>query len=97
MIVTDGDILHYETFVQWAVVAGQIAYDKEEEIYFAHIRPRTGDVDPLEVVGEEEEVIEEVEEDPADEEVGEGDDDEKKDGEGDEKKEEKPEGDGDGR
>jgi hypothetical protein len=39
-IVTDGDILHYQTFVQWAVVAGELVYDKQEEIFFAHIRPR---------------------------------------------------------
>ena len=40
LIITDGDILHYETFVQWAVVDGKVVYDKEEELYFAHIRPR---------------------------------------------------------
>jgi hypothetical protein len=40
LIVTDGDILHYKTFVQWAVVDGKIAYDKEKELFFAHIRPR---------------------------------------------------------
>jgi imidazolonepropionase-like amidohydrolase len=39
-IVTDGDILHYQTFVQYAVVDGKLVYDKEEELYFAHIRPR---------------------------------------------------------
>lgn len=40
LIVCDGDVLHYQTFVQWAVVDGKVAYDKEEELYFAHIRPR---------------------------------------------------------
>lgn len=40
VIVTDGDLLHYQTFVQYAVVDGKIAYDKQEELYFAHIRPR---------------------------------------------------------
>ena len=40
LIVTDGDVLHYETFVQYAVVAGKLAYDKQEELFFAHIRPR---------------------------------------------------------
>lgn len=40
LIVTDGDILHYQTFVQWAVVEGDVVYDKEEELFFAHIRPR---------------------------------------------------------
>ena len=39
-IVTDGDVLHYETFVQYAVVEGKLVYDKQEEIFFAHIRPR---------------------------------------------------------
>ncbi len=40
MIITDGDVLHYQTFVQWAVVAGEVVYDKQAELYFAHIRPR---------------------------------------------------------
>lgn len=40
VIVTDGDVLHYKTFVQWAVVDGKIAYDKEKELFYAHIRPR---------------------------------------------------------
>jgi len=39
-IVTDGDVLHYQTFVQWAVVEGELVYDKEEELLFHHIRPR---------------------------------------------------------
>ena len=40
-IVTDGDILHYQTFVQFAVVHGKKVYDKQEELFYAHIRPRT--------------------------------------------------------
>ena len=40
VIVTDGDLLHYQTFVQWAVVDGEVVYDKQEEMFFAHIRPR---------------------------------------------------------
>jgi len=40
MIVTDGDVLHYETFVQWTIVDGKVVYDKQAELYFAHIRPR---------------------------------------------------------
>jgi len=40
LIVTDGDLLHYQTFVQYTVVDGQLVYDKEEELFFAHIRPR---------------------------------------------------------
>lgn len=39
-VVCDGDVLHYQTFVQYAVVAGKLQYDKEKEIFFAHIRPR---------------------------------------------------------
>ena len=40
LILTDGDILHYQTFVQYAVVSGKQVYDKQEELYYAHIRPR---------------------------------------------------------
>lgn len=40
LIITDGDVLHYQTFVQWAVVEGKVVYNKEEELFFAHIRPR---------------------------------------------------------
>lgn len=40
LAITDGDILHYETFVQWAVVDGKVVYDKQKELYFAQIRPR---------------------------------------------------------
>lgn len=40
LIVTDGDLLHYQTFVQYTVVDGDLVYDKEEEMFFAHIRPR---------------------------------------------------------
>jgi imidazolonepropionase-like amidohydrolase len=40
LIVTDGDVLHYQTFVQYAVVGGKQVYDKSQELYFAHIRPR---------------------------------------------------------
>ena len=40
LIVTDGDVLHYETFVQYAVIEGKIRYDKQKELFFAHIRPR---------------------------------------------------------
>jgi len=39
-VVTDGDILHYQTFVQYAVVSGKPVYDKQKEIFYAHIRPR---------------------------------------------------------
>jgi len=40
LIVTDGDLLHYLTFVQYAVVDGKRVYDKEKELFYAHIRPR---------------------------------------------------------
>jgi imidazolonepropionase-like amidohydrolase len=40
LIVTDGDILHYKSFVQWAVVDGKQVYDKERELFYAQIRPR---------------------------------------------------------
>ena len=56
LIVTDGDLLHYETFVQYAVVEGKEVYDKQDELFFAHIRPRTpSEVAPAERVdpGEE--------------------------------------------
>jgi hypothetical protein len=45
-IVTDGDVLHYQTFVQYTVVDGKLVYDKEQEIYFAHIRPRPKKPEP---------------------------------------------------
>lgn len=56
LIVTDGDLLHYETFVQYAVVEGKQVYDKQEELFFAHIRPRaSSELAPVERVdpGEE--------------------------------------------
>jgi imidazolonepropionase-like amidohydrolase len=40
LIVTDGDVLHYKTFVQYAVVDGKQVYDKEKELFYAQIRPR---------------------------------------------------------
>jgi hypothetical protein len=40
LIVTDGDILHYKSFVQWAVIDGKQVYDKERELFYAQIRPR---------------------------------------------------------
>ncbi|MBI1382613.1 MAG: amidohydrolase family protein [Planctomycetaceae bacterium] len=39
-VITDGDLLHYETHVQLAFVLGEVAYEKNEELYYAHIRPR---------------------------------------------------------
>jgi len=61
LIVTDGDLLHYQTFVQYTVVDGDLVYDKQDELYFAHIRPRDDSLlaplvpyDPAEVPIEEE-------------------------------------------
>ncbi len=87
LIVTDGDILHYQTFVQYAVVAGKQVYDKQEELFFAHIRPR-----PLAELAPEQRVdpgTEAVPEPPAEET---GEEDEEKAGEepGDKPPEEKP-------
>ena len=49
-ILTDGDLLHYQTFVQYTVVEGKLVYDKQEEIFYSHIRPRPEVVDPGEEV-----------------------------------------------
>ncbi|MCL4198531.1 MAG: amidohydrolase family protein [Phycisphaerales bacterium] len=43
-VITDGDLLHYMTLVRWTVVNGRIAYDKEKEGIYSHIRPG-GDAD----------------------------------------------------
>ncbi len=40
LVITDGDLFDYRSFVQWAVVNGDVAYDKQKAPYFAHIRPR---------------------------------------------------------
>ena len=40
LIICDGDLFHYRTFVQWTVVNGRMVYDKQAAPYFAHIRPR---------------------------------------------------------
>lgn len=37
--ITDGDMLHYMTHVQWTVVNGSIVYDKVKERLYDHIRP----------------------------------------------------------
>ncbi len=42
--ITDGDILHYMTHVRWTIVNGRIAYDKEKDTLFDHIR-RGGDLE----------------------------------------------------
>lgn len=96
LIVTDGDLLHYQTFVQWAIVDGEIVYDKQEEMFFAHIRPR-----PESALAPEESVDageENVQEAPPEEGEAEDGGEEKKDGEGegDESGDEKGDESGDG-
>ncbi|MBC8329233.1 MAG: amidohydrolase family protein [Planctomycetes bacterium] len=49
LIVCDGDLFDYRSFVQWAVVNGDLAYDKQKSPYFAHIRPRP-EPTPAEVI-----------------------------------------------
>lgn len=90
LIITDGDVLHYQTFVQWAVVDGKLVYDKEDELFFAHIRPRPEaaiapetKVDP----GESDAVETEDEEAAAEEATAEGDDEAEGEGEGEEDEE----------
>jgi imidazolonepropionase-like amidohydrolase len=43
IMITDGELLHYATMVQVAIVNGRVAYDKKKESLYRHIRPR-GDV-----------------------------------------------------
>jgi len=40
LLVTKTDILHYETLVELAFVGGELAYDKSQELFYAHIRPQ---------------------------------------------------------
>ena len=93
-IVTDGDLLHYRTFVQYTVVDGKLVYDKEKERYFAHIRPRPKKPEePAPAAAEEPKAEEEkAEEPPADEKKDEAKDEESGDESGgdDEKKDEPP-------
>ncbi|MDP6538727.1 MAG: amidohydrolase family protein [Planctomycetota bacterium] len=95
LIVTDGDVLHYQTFVQYAVVDGELVYDKEKELFYAHIRPRAqGEVAPPEKLDagenpEEQEDEGDGGEDPGEE--GEGED--SGDDGGDEEADEEEEGD----
>ena len=42
--ITDGDILHYMTSTRWTVVNGKVAYDKQKDSLYNHIRP-DGDLD----------------------------------------------------
>lgn len=38
-VIADGDLLHYMTHARWTVVNGRIAYDKQKESLYDHIRP----------------------------------------------------------
>jgi hypothetical protein len=89
VIVTDGEILHYRTFVQYAVVDGVVGYDKAEELFFAHIRPRPEPEPDLDA-GEEHDTDDDTGDDDeeADEPASEGDDEEEEDNEGDDDEEE---------
>lgn len=40
--ITDGPLLDFFTQVQWTIVNGRVVYDKAEESFYAHIRPREG-------------------------------------------------------
>jgi len=40
LIVLDGDLMHYQSLVQYSVVEGKLVYEKSKELYYAHIRPR---------------------------------------------------------
>ncbi len=37
--IADGDLLHYMTLVRWTVINGKVAYDKQSDSLFDHIRP----------------------------------------------------------
>lgn len=88
VLVTDGDLLHYETFVQYALVSGEVVYDKSEELFYAHIRPRPeAEPMPEEIGGADDE---DAEPEP-DHESGDGDHDDAGDDDG-----EHEGGDGDG-
>lgn len=40
LVITRGDLLHYETLPEWTVVNGRIAYDKEKDSLLSHVRSR---------------------------------------------------------
>lgn len=40
LIVTSGDLLHYQTLVEWAVVNGRVAYDRAADSLLRAVRPR---------------------------------------------------------
>jgi len=83
-LVCDGDIMHYETFVQVAIVEGKVAYDKDEEIFYAHIRPRPElpPLDPGEILEGGTGGGDEAEGEASDDEDGDSEDSEGEDSEG---------------
>jgi imidazolonepropionase-like amidohydrolase len=40
LLITSGDLLHYETLVEWAVVNGRVAYDRQQDSLLRAVRPR---------------------------------------------------------
>lgn len=40
LVITGGDLLHYQTLPQWTIVNGRIAYDKQKDSLLRHVRPR---------------------------------------------------------
>ncbi len=61
LIICNGDLFDYRTFIEWAVVNGRTVYDKQRASYFAHIRPRP-EPEPATVVETLVEVLDEVDE-----------------------------------
>lgn len=61
LIVCNGDVFDYRTFVEWAVVNGRQVYDKQRASYFAHIRPRP-EPEPSEVIGTLVDALDEMDE-----------------------------------
>lgn len=91
-IVTDGDLLHYQTFVQYTVIDGEKVYDKQDELYFAHIRPRDDSLlAPLVVSDPAEEALESEDDSEADEDSEEEPDSEDSESEEDESEEDSEE------
>ncbi|MEZ6197366.1 MAG: amidohydrolase family protein [Planctomycetota bacterium] len=43
IVIVDGELLHYATHVQWAIVNGRLCYDKQsDQSFLCNIRPREG-------------------------------------------------------
>jgi hypothetical protein len=61
LIICNGDLFDYRTFVEWAVVNGRLVYDKQRASFFAHIRPRP-EPEPKDALETLVEVLDELEE-----------------------------------